>query len=622
MEMQETIIFQMMNLKTDGIFNMRKLVYIVSVIIVSVMLNGCRSQWDDIDKNDGKSTHTLMVNAYSDDETKVSIDALPGDAGYLVSWDVGDILSLFESANEEIGFYSSSPLAEGDIVGGKASFSFEIEDKGASSFDYIAAYPWGIPKYDVWEDESDEMYTKWADIFDYEGEYVPPHMVVDLEFPIYQTPTADSYDPCADLLISKQITSPVQLSGEVMFRFARVGAIVKVTLKGLDDYIGKNIVRAAFLSGESYKGFSIVSYDPVLQKLAYDTEAETGTHMNYIEFEPQNLIVKEDGTADLWMRIPAGTISDWFRVELAIKVGEDEVLLSRYVDLTSLIRSLVFNDGKMSAFSVGNFVLTTVEDVSEVNFAVNAAKDGFTATWSAVENAVGYNCFLTNSSDVRTDAVATDNGDGTWSVQIPGGLAKDTYYLNIKPIPADGYGLIIEDYGVYEVKVGVPYVYHFAHDTFGNPSSCEEIEDTDGEYIIPVYSPGKVRFKGVERQYDKSWQTLAASGPWFFYSTEPLEEIHSIEIYSKDNSHLNFKVYASSAPNEHTVELEGVVVETDHVQAGSGSFYYDAVHRKVRYTFPEGYKYYTFCGEIAGIMMTSQYSYVYYYKSNITVSGY
>jgi hypothetical protein len=53
-----------------------------------------------------------------------------------------------------------------------------------------------------------------------------------------------------------------------------------------------------------------------------------------------------------------------------------------------------------------------------------------------VENAVGYSCFLTNSSDVRTDAVATDNGDGTWSVQIPSGLAKDTYYLRIKPIPA------------------------------------------------------------------------------------------------------------------------------------------------------------------------------------------
>lgn len=613
----------MMNLKTDGIFNMRKLVYMVSAVIVSVMLNGCRSQWDDIDINEGKSTHTLTVNAYSGDQTKVSIEALPGDAGYMVGWDVGDALFLYEYANDEIGIYSSSELAEGDIVDGKASFSFEIEDKVAGSFDYIAAYPWGNPRYDLWENGEDVAYTRWANLFDYTGEYVQPHLFVDLQFPNPQTPTADSYDPNADLLISKQITSPAQLSGEVMFSFARVGAIVKVTLKGLTDYEGKSITNAAFLSGESYKGFSIVTYDPVLQKLACDPTAETGMPMNRIEFEPQDLIVKGDGTADLWMRIPAGTISDWFKVELTVKIDEDEeVTLSRFVDLISLRRSLVFNDGKMSAFSVSDFVPSVVELVPEVNFAVNAAKDGFTATWSAVENAVGYSCFLTNSSDVRTDAVATDNGDGTWGVQILGGLAKDTYYLNIKPIPADGYGLIIEDYGVYEVKVGVPYVWYLYHDSFGNPTSCEPVDGYDGEYIIPVDSPGKVRYKGVNRYYEYSWQTLKASGPWFFYSTEPLEEIHSIEIYSKDDSHYDFKVFASSEPNAHTVEVEGVVIETSYVDAGSGSNSYEAYHKKVRYTFPEGYKYYTFCGESAGIVMTSQESYVYYYQSNTTSSGY
>lgn len=601
---------------------MRKLVYIVSAVIVSMVLNGCRSQWDDISKNNGNNTHTLMVSAYSGDETKVSIETLAGAAGYKVNWDEGDCLFLYEYAKEEIEYYMSSPLTESDIVDGKASFSFEMVNKEAPSFDYIAAYPWANPRYELWEDESDFTYTEWANLFDYTGEYVAPHMFVDLRFPDIQYPTAESYDPEADLLISKQISSAQQLSGEVMFSFARVGSIVKVTLKGLTNYVGEQITRAAFISGESYEAFSIVTYDPILNKLASDSEAETGMPMNHIEFKPQDLVVKEDGSADLWMRIPAGTISDWFRVELAIMVGEDEVPLSRYVDLTSLRRSLVFNDGKMSAFSVGNFVLSTVEDVPEVNIAVNAAKDGFTATWSAVENAVGYSCFLTNSSDVRTDAVATDNGDGTWGVQIPNGMSPDTYYLNIKPIPANGYGLMFEEYRNFEVKVGVPYVYYFAHDCFGNPSSCEEIEDTDGEYIIPVYSPGKVRFKGVEREYDKSWQVLKASGPWFFYSTEPLEEIHSIDIISKNDSHLNFKVYASSEPNAHTVELEGVVVETKHVQAGSGSIYYDAVHKTVRYTFPEGYKYYTFCGEIPGIMMTSQYSYVYYYQSNITVSGY
>ena len=503
-----------------------------------------------------------------------------------------------------------------DIVDGKASFSFEIADKVAASFDYIAAYPRANPGYGEWENESDVTYTKWADLFDYTGAYVAPHMLVDLRFPDIQYPTAESYDPKADLLISKQISSAQQLSGEIMFSFARVGSIVKVTLKGLTDYVGEHIDRAVFLSGESYKAFSIVTYDPVLNKLASDSEAETGMPMNRIEFEPQDMIVKDDGSADLWMRIPAGTISDWFRVEVTI----GEVDLSRYVDLNSMGISLDFNDGKMSVFSVGDFVLSTVENVPEVNFVVNGTRDGFKATWNGVENAEGYDCYLFNSSFARTDVVASDNGDGTWSVQIPNGMSPDIYYLNIKPIPVDGYGLMFEEYRNFEVRVGVPYVYHFAHDCFGNPSSCEEIEDTDGEYIIPDYSPGKVRFKGVEKAYDKSWQVLKASGPWFFYSTEPLEEIHSIEIYSKDDSHYDFKVFASSEPNAHTVEVEGVVIETSYVDAGSGSNSYEAYHKKVRYTFPEGYKYYTFCGDVPKIVMTSQYSYVYYYQSNITVS--
>ena len=100
------------------------------------------------------------------------------------------------------------------------------------------------------------------------------------------------------------------------------------------------------------------------------------------------------------------------------------------------------------------------------------------------------------------------------------------------------------------------------------------------------------------------------------YSTEPLEKLHSIEVYSKNDSHLNFKVYASNSPNELSEELEGVVVEVSEIDAGGGNYHYQAVHKKVRYTFPEDktYQYYTICGDNAEIVMTSQYTYVYYFE--------
>ena len=92
--------------------------------------------------------------------------------------------------------------------------------------------------------------------------------------------------------------------------------------------------------------------------------------------------------------------------------------------------------------------------------------------------------------------------------------------------------------------------------------------------------------------------------------------MHSIEVWSKNDSHLNFKVYASANPNEHTEELTGTVIDVSEIDAGSGKYHYAAVHKLVRYTFPEGktYKYYTICGETSGVVMTSQFTYVYYFK--------
>ena len=173
-----------------------------------------------------------------------------------------------------------------------------------------------------------------------------------------------------------------------------------------------------------------------------------------------------------------------------------------------------------------------------------------------------------------------------------------------------------DSYSYFEMAVGIPRVYHFYHDCFGGNGTYEAVEGVDDEYIIPELSPGVVRFKNVWRNYDSSWQALKASDAWFMYSTQPLKEIHSIELYSKNDSHLNFKVYASKTPNEHTKELEGTVIESNYINAGSGSYHYEATHKKVKYTFPndDTYQYFTICGESAGIVMTSQVTYVYYFE--------
>lgn len=601
------------------------------IAVASTVICGC--QKDNFTTPDsGKGTHKVTLNAF-DPETKTSIEAAPG--GYASSWSVDDKITLFENNGKKISEYQSKPLQESDIVDGKASFSVEIktDDEPTGSYEYIAGYGTYPYAYEsVWENAGDAEYVNWAERFEYSGEYVEPHMMVDMFFNSYQSPTATSFDPESDVLISQTIKATEQLKDAVKVKFARLGTIVKITLTDLQEFKGKAIKVAIFTVGESFcKSFDI-TYDPKLEKYAHmemqmPEGDETPFENNRFTIIPQETIVKEDGSADLWIRTYAGKLTDEFSLELKLAVDEENfVILRRDVDLEAEGKEIEFNEGGMTVFSVGSWCVADVDGVY-CETKVNETRDGFTGTWEAVKNAVGYDCYLTGYAGEfdengnpeisydKTPLTAIDNGDGTWKVTVESGLEPMNYTLHIKPIPAEGHCLIFDEYNTFDMKIGLPETWWLYHDSFGNPSSCDPIEGTD-DYIID-FSPGKVRFhKNLNRHYDEAWQTIKASGPWYFYSTEPLGEMHSIELYSKNDSHLNFKVYASKSPNEHSKELEGVVIDVDNIEVGSGSHYYKATHKLVRYTFPtdEKYQYYTICGEESGIILTSQVSYIYYYE--------
>ena len=610
------------NMKTSALISM---IAVASAVI-------CSCQKDNFTSPDNiRQTHTVTLNAF-DPETKTSITAVPG--GYASSWNEGDYITLFENCGEDIPEYQSEPLKASDIVDGKASFTVELDtdEEPDKNYLYIATYgSYPYAYYHYWENSEDFEYEYWADQFDYTGEYLEPHMIIEMYFNEFQSPAATSFDPECDIMVSKPINTTGQLEDAVSLKFARLGTIVKITLTDLDEYIGKPINEAIFSVGESFSKSMNIKYDPKLERYVHmemimpESDEMPVENVNFY-IHPQETLVKEDGTVDLWIRTYAGELTDEFSLELYFDAEEDgEVIVRRKVDLVAEGKTIEFNEGGMTVFSVGGWCIADVEGVA-CETEVNDAMDGFTATWEGVENATGYDCYLTGWAGEfdengipeiqyeKTALTPVDNGDGTWTVTVESGLDPMNYALHIKPIPAEGHCLIYDDYDVFEMKIGVPTVWWFAHDCFGSMES-EYIEGTDNEYIID-FSPGNVRFTNLERDYDYSWQVLKATGPWFMYSTEPLKKMHSIELWSKNDSHLNFKVYASSAPNDHTVELTGTVVETSTIDAGHGSFHYQAVHKLVRYTFPEDvtYQYYTICGDAAGIMMTSQYTYVYYFE--------
>ena len=610
------------NMKTSALISM---IAVASAVI-------CSCQKDNFTSPDNvKKTHTITLNAF-DPETKTSITAVPG--GYASAWSQDDYIVLFENRGDDIYVYQSEPLQESDIVDGKASFTVEIEtdEETGNSYEYVATYGTYTYSYlNYWENASDFEYEYWAELFDYTGEYVEPHMMIDMYFNEFQSPTATSFDPECDVMVSKPIKTEEQLKDAVSLKFARLGTIVKITLTDLDEFIGMPVNEAIFSVGDSYSKSRDIVYDTYLNRYVHremliPSSDEMPNENVSFRIHPQETVVKEDGTADLWIRTYAGELTDEFSIELYFDGEEDVMILRRKVDLVAEGKTIEFNEGGMTIFSVGGWCIADVEGVA-CETEVNDAMDGFTATWEGVENATGYDCYLTGWAGEfdengipeiqyeKTALTPVDNGDGTWSVTVENGLEPMNYALHIKPVPAEGHCLMYDDYDVFTMKIGLPEEWWLYHDSFGNPTSCDKIDGTD-DYIID-FSPGKVRFhKNLSRYYDEAWQALKASGPWYFYSTEPLGRMHSIELYSKNDSHLNFKVYASSNPNEHTKELTGEVIEVSDIEAGSGSHYYKATHKLVRYTFPEDetYQYYTVCGEGSGIILTSQVSYVYYFE--------
>ena len=603
-------------------FSMKRLVDISLFIVAMMMIPGCQIEKDDQMQDNARMRRKVVVNAMMNQQSRTSISAVAD--GYKVSWNVGDNICLFESAPatteyvwDAVWSYYSEGLEEGDIVDGKAGFAFEIDERVAEGavYTYVAGYG---PAYEGIHQDYDsaeaEEYKSWADQFEYSGEYVGPHMLIRAGIPFWQRPDKDTFDPQADLMVSEPIVTTQQLSGEVDFSFGRIGTIVKITLTGLNEYAGAVVNMVEFQAGPSFPMCGNVIYDPVLAKYALDKQVEDEMP-NGIRAESESFIVAEDGTVEVWLRTLSGILNDWFKINLLISKDDEYVDVTRRVDLSVQGKSIVFPEGKMTKFSVGNWLVADVQE-PVVEYVVNDAMDGFTATWEGVEYATGYDCMLVNSSDVSVGLTPVDGEDGTWTVSVANGLAADTYSLYVVPVPESGHALLNPDGSCVTMPIGVPTQWALAHDAFNywrDGTDCIPVDPENGVYKINAYTLDYVVFKNLKPEYDYSWQVLVSTGDWYMYSTEPFRKIHSIEVCSKDDSYLNLNIYASETPGAESVKLtEFTVVDIYEIKTSI----YTHTHKRLRYLFPEDgtYRYYTIKGTGAATLMTDQYTYINFFE--------
>ena len=283
----------------------------------------------------------LGDNISLENKTTISVEAIGDDSRTYVENDQifwsesGEKLNIIyfndvNSSRTQIGTNTDYT-----VVDNRASFTANFyATEGATQYTFGAFYPY------AWK-----------------GSTAP----ISLTVPQEQTPTESSYDKAADILISKE---PVVVNGipeSVQFVFARMVAIVNMTIKGIRA--GEKIEKVVFSSPTKPNGtvtFSVHTPGTLDNATWYN---------NY-----------EDTTINMGDRVATGNDEVWFTTvptdlsgsSFTVTVTTDKNIYTKTVDLTG--KTLNFERADIAKFSVKDLAIQEkpkayklLTDVAELN---------------------------------------------------------------------------------------------------------------------------------------------------------------------------------------------------------------------------------------------------------------
>lgn len=359
---------------------------LLAIALAAVLMSACEQMSPDVNPEPVKQAvaskgRKITVNT-EEVRTKTAIMPKQG-GGYSFTWQENDDIRLFELVYENYGS-SEADAQAGDYFDSErlpqdapsASFNVDLYSAlnapSGAKYRYIASSPCYAFSLDYWT--ADEVAWNDYDAVWPESECTINHPILIAPFPYEQRPTSTSFDPQADLMVSMQKVLESRAEGAMLMSFARAGAIVKVRLSGLPA--GEKVETGYIQFGDSFKVHTKVEYDPVLGdvrfvpqdivpvgKETYESDYRFGFYSNTtVEINPTDVYVDDSGNVDLWLRLPAGKVTDSFFV----KVWTRAYQLDKYqypepgewhsfgksVDLAAQNKSLSFENGRMTSFSV------------------------------------------------------------------------------------------------------------------------------------------------------------------------------------------------------------------------------------------------------------------------------
>ncbi|MBQ3659728.1 MAG: hypothetical protein II963_06200, partial [Bacteroidales bacterium] len=363
--------------------------YVFCLMAAASILAACNSEnalipQDETTPQEAAVSNAKSVKVYAGGPgTKTTITEADGQ--FSLNWSAGDKIAVWEAVpyivalqqDPEYNGYVTEKYESQSLTasGAEAVFQLELgerpEAEGNGEIQYVAIYPascaWNLAG-DCWSYEKNRM-------------------IMHLEMPTDQNPSADSFDPAADILVSKAVICQNKRPDKLSFQFARVGTIVKMVIADLPPgaFITGGEIDLGFESGYYF------SYDHELGRIA----ASDGTAGISFWYDAPGLKVGDDGKATVWLRSMSG-VSDWLELSLDYNYnGPNDA--HRIVNLRARGRTLEFKEGGLTEFTIG-VPKPDVQNPEEedIDFFTNDAMDGVTVYWpvSDDEDFGGYECSM------------------------------------------------------------------------------------------------------------------------------------------------------------------------------------------------------------------------------------
>ena len=296
----------------------------ISLSAAAAILAGCAQENE---YTPSEKTHTLTVEV-ADEATKTYVE------GEKIYWhESGEQLNIIYFADESTTLHQSATHTDYKVVDNKATFTADFTPTdGAEKYTFGAFYPYAY-KYST--------------------------SSINLIVPQEQTPTATSYDPKADILVSAQPVVTSGLPDKIQFQLVRMVAFAQMTIKGIPE---GELINKVIISSPA-KPAGAVEF----KVHEANTLENAKWYYNY-----------EDITLNMGDKAATGSDVVWFvtvptdlsGTSLTVKVSTDKNDYIKEIDLTG--KTLNFERANIAKFSVAG--LTKVEKPKAYKLLTDASQ--------------------------------------------------------------------------------------------------------------------------------------------------------------------------------------------------------------------------------------------------------